>query len=341
MKQRHKVGLQNIFVIGAGSWGTTLALHCLWVGHSVTLWEKFEDIARSIIEDRENKTYLPGVPIPPGIEVTLDLATLRKGFDIVIFAIPSKHIREVAKEAESYLAGNEIIVSASKGLERGSLLRVSQVLTQELGDQFAERIVSLSGPSHAEEVSRKLPTTIVSASRNLEAAEFIQKALASNHLRVYTNRDIAGVELGGALKNIIAIANGICAGLGYGDNTTGALITRGIAEISRLGTVMGADPLTFSGLSGIGDLITTCISQHSRNRHVGFELARGRQLDEIVSEMVMVAEGIETTMAAIKLAEKKAIDMPITEQVYRVLFEGKDPKLAVDELMLREPKPEL
>jgi len=206
---------------------------------------------------------------------------------------------------------------------------------------YRGRIVALSGPSHAEEVSRKLPTTLVSASRNLEAAAFVQQALVSGYLRVYTNSDIVGVELGGALKNIIAIANGICAGLGYGDNTTGALITRGITEISRLGVAMGADPMTFSGLSGIGDLITTCVSEHSRNRHVGFELAKGRSLERIISDMVMVAEGIETTKAAVELSRKHNIEMPITEQVHRVLFEGKDPKSAVDELMLREPKPEL
>jgi glycerol-3-phosphate dehydrogenase (NAD(P)+) len=331
----------KIIVVGAGSWGTTLALHCSWVGHSVMLWEKFEELAERIIAEGENRTFLPGVPIPDHLKITTDLSALRDHYDIVLFAVPSKYIRNVSREAGSFMSGHELVASATKGLERGSMLRISQVLGQELGEPLSGKIVALSGPSHAEEVSRKLPTTLVSASPNLEAAELIQKALVSNHLRIYTNTDIIGVELGGALKNIIAIANGICAGLGYGDNTTGALITRGIAEISRLGVSMGADPMTFSGLSGIGDLITTCVSQHSRNRFVGFELAKGRKLENIISDMVMVAEGIETTKAAIELSSKKGIEMPITEQVHGVLFEGKDPKSAVDELMLREPKPEL
>jgi glycerol-3-phosphate dehydrogenase (NAD(P)+) len=338
-REPRKSGL-DICVIGAGSWGTTLAIHCSWKGHSVTLWEKFKELATRLVEERENRTYLPGVAVPEDVEITSDLAFVGRCCDIIIFAVPSKYIRAVAKEAARHLAGNPIIVSATKGLECESLLRVSQVLEEELHNPHAGNIVVLSGPSHAEEVSRKLPTTLVSASRNSGAARKVQAALIATHLRIYTNEDVIGVELGGALKNTIAIASGICAGLGYGDNTTGALITRGIAEIARLGVAMGADPITFSGLSGIGDLITTCISRHSRNRHVGVELAKGKNLNGILSEMVMVAEGVETTRAAVALARRHGIEMPISEQVHKVLFEGKDPKLAVDELMLREPKPE-
>jgi glycerol-3-phosphate dehydrogenase (NAD(P)+) len=331
----------SIFVVGAGSWGTTLAIHCTWMGHRVTLWEKFEETARQIMMYRENRTYLPGIEIPADLRVTTDMAVLGEAFDVVLFAVPSQFIRATAREASRCFSRSVVITSATKGLERGTLSRVSEVLGEELDPDLTGDIVVLSGPSHAEEVSRKLPTTIVSASRDREKAEFIQRVMTSTHLRVYTNEDVVGVELGGALKNIIAIANGICAGLGYGDNTTGALITRGIAEISRLGVVMGADPMTFSGLSGIGDLITTCVSGHSRNRHVGVELAKGRRLDDIVREMVMVAEGIETTRAAVELSRRYDIEMPITDQVYQVLFENKNPKEAVDELMLREPKPEL
>jgi glycerol-3-phosphate dehydrogenase (NAD(P)+) len=329
-----------ICVIGAGSWGTTLAIHCSWRGHAVTLWEKFEDLAARLVRERENKTYLPGIPIPDDIEITSDLSVLEKGFDIALFAVPSQYIRGVVKGAAGHLEGEPVIVSATKGLESGSLLRISQVLAEELGDSHGQRLVVLSGPSHAEEVSRRLPTTLVSASSNPAAARRVQEALIDTHLRIYTNEDVTGVELGGALKNTIAIASGICAGLGYGDNTSGALITRGIAEISRLGVAMGADPATFSGLSGIGDLITTCISRHSRNRYVGVELAKGRKIDAILAGMVMVAEGVETTRAAVELSRRYGIEIPISEQVHRVLFEGKDPKTAVDELMLREPKAE-
>jgi len=331
----------NILVLGAGSWGTTLALHCSWIGHRVTLWEKFEDLAKRLINEKENRIFLPGISLPSDIRITADLEELEEKYDIILFVVPSKHVREVSRIASSIMSGDEVVVSASKGLERGTLLRISQTLEEELGGLTARGVVALSGPSHAEEVSRKLPTTLVSASEDSVAAKYIQQALVSSHLRIYTNSDIIGVELGGALKNIIAIANGICAGLDYGDNTTGALITRGIREISRLGTAMGADPITFSGLSGIGDLITTCISKHSRNRHVGSELARGKKLDRIVTEMVMVAEGIETTRAAVELSKNFCIEMPITAQVNSVLFEKKDPKSAVDELMLREPKSEL
>jgi len=332
-----KGNMLNIAVAGAGSWGTTIALHLFRQGHQITLWEKFPEKKERIEKDRENKEYLPGFPIPREIKVTSDFSDLSSDLDLIVFAIPSQYLRPVAREACSHVPGAAIAVSVVKGIEYETLKRMSEVLTEELN---RSSVVVLSGPSHAEEVVVELPTSVVVASPDEGKAVFVQKVFMSTRFRVYTNNDIIGVELGGAFKNIIAIANGICSGLGYGDNTMGALMARGIAEISRLGVAMGADPATFAGLSGVGDLITTCISKHSRNRLVGLELARGKGLEEILKEMIMVAEGVETTRAARKLAAIKGVDMPIAQEVYRVLFEGKDPRTAVDDLMLRDPKPE-
>jgi glycerol-3-phosphate dehydrogenase (NAD(P)+) len=327
----------DIVVLGAGSWGTTLALHLHGKGHRVTLWEKFPEKADRIAKERENREFLPGYSVPEEIEVTSDLRALPAEPRIGVFAVPSQALRDVAREAAGRLSGQMVAVSVIKGIEHGSLRRMSEVLAEELP---GTPVVVLSGPSHAEEVVAGIPTTVVAASADAERARFIQEVFMGMRFRVYTNRDVVGVELGGAFKNIIAIANGICSGLSYGDNTTGALMTRGIAEISRLGVAMGAEPSTFAGLSGIGDLITTCISRHSRNRQVGLRLAKGLSLQRILEEMVMVAEGVETTRAARKLARIHGVDMPITGEVYRVLFEGKDPRAAVDDLMLRDPKPE-
>ncbi len=324
-------------VIGAGSWGTTLALHLYRKGYGVILWEKFPEQKERIEKDRENSAYLPGFPIPPDILITSNFSDLPDDLDLVVFAVPSQYLRSVAMESSKFIPAQAVIVSVVKGIEYGSFKRMSEVLSEELNNTS---IAVLSGPSHAEEVVVELPTSVVAASHEERLAIFVQKAFMSARFRVYTNRDMVGVELGGALKNIIAIANGICSGLGYGDNTMGALMARGIAEISRLGVAMGADPVTFAGLSGIGDLITTCISKHSRNRLVGLDLARGKGLDEILEGMVMVAEGVETTRAARRLARIHSVDIPITDEVYKVLFEGKEPRSAVDDLMIREPKPE-
>jgi len=327
----------SIAVIGAGSWGTTLSLHLHRKGHRIVLWEKYPEKAERIDRDRENRAYLPGFPIPRDIRVTSEFGDLPPDLDLIVFAVPSQFIRAVAREASAYLGNHPVMVSVVKGIEFDSLKRMSEVLGEELK---GASIVVLSGPSHAEEVVVNLPTSVVAASLEEKKALLVQGVFMDTRFRVYTNNDIIGVELGGALKNIIAIANGISTGLGYGDNTMGALMARGIAEISRLGVVMGADPSTFAGLSGVGDLITTCISKHSRNRSVGLELARGRRLEVILKEMVQVAEGVPTTRAARKLAGIHGVDMPITEQVYNVLFEEKDPRAAVDDLMLRDPKPE-
>ncbi len=327
----------KVAVIGAGSWGTTLALHLHGKGHRTVLWEKFPEQREILERDRENKQYLPGFKIPPEIKITSAMGDLPPDLDLAVFAIPSQYLRSVAKEANKHISPGAVAVSVVKGIEYGTFKRMSQVLGEELPGRS---LVALSGPSHAEEVVAGLPTSVVVASKKEEHALFAQEVFMGSRFRVYTNEDIVGVELGGALKNIIAIANGICSGLGYGDNTMGALMARGIAEISRLGVAMGAQPKTFSGLSGVGDLITTCISKHSRNRKVGLELAGGKSLDAILKGMVMVAEGVETTRAARELAGIHDVDMPITEEVYRVLFEGKEPRSAVDELMLRDPKPE-
>jgi glycerol-3-phosphate dehydrogenase (NAD(P)+) len=306
-------------------------------GYGVILWEKFPEQKERIEKDRENSAYLPGFPIPPDILITSNFSDLPDDLDLVVFAVPSQYLRSVAMESSKFIPAQAVIVSVVKGIEYGSFKRMSEVLSEELNNTS---IAVLSGPSHAEEVVVELPTSVVAASHEERLAIFVQKAFMSARFRVYTNRDMVGVELGGALKNIIAIANGICSGLGYGDNTMGALMARGIAEISRLGVAMGADPVTFAGLSGIGDLITTCISKHSRNRLVGLDLARGKGLDEILEGMVMVAEGVETTRAARRLARIHSVDIPITDEVYKVLFEGKEPRSAVDDLMIREPKPE-
>jgi glycerol-3-phosphate dehydrogenase (NAD(P)+) len=327
----------TVAVIGAGSWGTTLALHLLGKGYRTILWEKFPEQREILERDRENKQYLPGSKIPIEMKITSEMDDLSSDLDLVIFAIPSQYLRSVAKEVGKHIKSETVAVSVVKGIEYGTFKRMSEVLGEELTDC---PLVALSGPSHAEEVVAGLPTSVVVASQKEEPALFAQEVFMGTRFRVYTNDDVIGVELGGAFKNIIAIANGICSGLGYGDNTMGALMARGIAEISRLGVAMGAKPKTFSGLSGVGDLITTCISKHSRNRLVGLELAGGKSLDEILKGMVMVAEGVQTARAARELARIHRVDMPITEEVYKVLFEEKEPRSAVDDLMLRDPKPE-
>ncbi len=327
----------QITVIGAGSWGTTLAIHLHRKGHRIVLWEKFPEKSRKIRDEGENRAYLPGHRIAQDIMITSNLDDLPQDMDLVVFAIPSQFLRSIAKDVSQYIPRGTIALSVVKGIEYGTFKRMSEVLTEELRHP---PVVVLSGPSHAEEVVVRLPTSVVVASSDEEKALLVQRVFMDTHFRVYTNNDVVGVELGGALKNIIAIANGICSGLGYGDNTMGALMARGIAEISRLGVAMGADPATFAGLSGVGDLITTCISEHSRNRLVGLELASGKKLEAILQEMVMVAEGVETTRSARALARTREVDIPITEEVYKVLFEGKEPRSAVDDLMLRDPRSE-
>ncbi len=327
-------------VIGSGSWGTTLALVLNENGHDVTCYTIEQSTIDDIAEKQENSRYLPGVKIPPEITFTLSLEEAVSGADIIVNAVPAQVTRKVVPEVIKY-AGNDqaLWVTVSKGIENGTYKRISEVI-HEAGAVENDRIVVLSGPSHAEEVSRKIPTAIVSASSNMQAAETIQKAFMNAYLRIYANDDIIGVELGGALKNIIALAAGICDGAEFGDNTKAALMTRGLVEMNRLGVKLGARSSTFAGLSGMGDLIVTCMSQHSRNRYVGEQIGKGRTLQQVLDEMVMVAEGVTTTKAAYELARKHGVEMPITEKVYEVLFEDSSARKAVASLMQRQAKSE-
>ena len=330
----------KVAVIGAGGWGTALAHVAAENSNRTFLWARRQELAEEIIRTGENKDYLPGAKISPKVNISTDLKQVVSDADIVIVAVPSHAVRNMAKQIRSFVKEDAIVTSATKGIELGSLKRMSQVLEEELGNVKSHNIVALSGPSHAEEVIRKLPTAVVAASSEKLAAQRVQDALISNNFRVYTNTDIVGVELGGALKNVIALCSGISDGLGFGDNTRAALMTRGIVEITRLGVKMGASPETFSGLSGIGDLIVTCSSNLSRNRRAGIEIGRGKTVEEVIKSTNMVIEGINTTKAAFLLSKKHNIEMPITEQAYQVLFEGKDPMLAVSSLMSRDGKHE-
>ena len=328
----------NVAIIGAGSWGTALGMVLNQNGHRVRLWT----IEKSTIDDvnskRENSRYLPGVKIPEAIEFTMDLAYALQEAELIVNAVPSQVTRKVVPQVVQLLPRNDLYwVTVSKGIENNTYKRISEVIA-EVGNISPERITALSGPSHAEEVSRNVPTAVVAASKNLETARLVQKTFMTPYFRVYASDDIIGVELGGALKNIIALAAGICDGAGFGDNTKAALMTRGLVEMNRMGAAMGARPNTFAGLSGMGDLIVTCMSRHSRNRHVGEEIGKGRKLQEVLDEMVMVAEGVKTTLSAYELAKIKNVEMPITEQIYLTLFENKSPHQAMLDLMTRESK---
>ncbi len=338
---KRKKGVR-IAVLGAGSWGTTLALLLDRKGYPVCLWEYFPELAKALLKNRENKRFLPGIVLPGSLTITSNVDEAIEGATHVLFATPSHTVRRVAKLllATPNFHRGLTVINAAKGLEEKSLCRMSEVLGQEL-PQPKGRIVGILGPSHAEEVSRKMPTSIVVAGPSQKVLEEIQNIFMTEFFRVYTNTDIIGVELGVSLKNTIAIAAGICDGIGFGDNTKAALITRGLAEMKRLATRMGARVETLSGLAGIGDLITTCMSRHSRNRYVGEQVGKGKKLKEILSEMVMVAEGVKTTRAAVSLSKRVKIEMPIAEQVYSVLFHNKDPNRAIRDLMVRKAKKEM
>jgi glycerol-3-phosphate dehydrogenase (NAD(P)+) len=325
----------KLAVIGAGSWGTALAMVLADNDHEVRLWSHNESQVKEINESHTNKKYLPEVVLPDNIIGYASLSEALAGIEKIILAVPTKAIREVIGKIRAVQQVPLTIVHVSKGIEPDTLLRISEVIKQEMPQELLKAIVVLSGPSHAEEVSLRHPTTVTVSSENMEAAEKIQDLFINQNFRVYTNPDIIGVEIGGALKNIIALAAGIADGLGYGDNAKAALITRGLAEIARLGTKMGANPLTFSGLTGIGDLIVTCTSVHSRNWRAGNLLGKGHTLDDVLANMGMVVEGVRTTKAAHQLAEKYQVSMPITNALYNVLFNGNNPKAAVDLLMAR------
>ncbi len=334
--------MKKITVLGAGSWGIAVAVLIHQNGYRVSLWEFFDEDCRKIQKLREQPDKLPGIKIPQEIEITNDPKQAVTESSGLVLAIPSQVLRSVIKLFTDNLTDRvEFIVSLAKGIENTTLCRMSEVLLEELPVSFHTKIATLSGPSHAEEVSRNIPTTIVGAAEDIRVAEIIQEVFTSSSFRVYTSTDLIGVELGGSLKNVVAIAAGMIHGLKLGDNTMGALITRGLAEMVRLGRKMGGEPMTFAGLSGIGDLITTCTSPHSRNRYVGEQLGKGRKIDDIISSMKMVAEGVKTTESAYQLAEKYEVDMPITAEVYNIIFNGKDPKTALYDLMGRSPKPEI
>ncbi|GGL47044.1 NAD(P)H-dependent glycerol-3-phosphate dehydrogenase [Sporolactobacillus putidus] len=333
--------MRNIAVIGAGSWGTALSMVLADNGYSVRLWSHRREQADEINERHINGKYLPGIMLPKNVAGTHDLEAALDGANAVLLVVPAKAMREVLGRVREHLAGPMLFIHGVKGIEPGTFKRMSEVIEEEIPKKFRKAVVVLSGPSHAEEVSLRHPTTVAVASVNTAAAKKAQDLFFNHYFRVYTNEDIVGVEIGGALKNIIALGAGISDGLGYGDNAKAALITRGLAEISRLGTKLGARPLTFIGLTGMGDLIVTCTSVHSRNWRAGNLLGKGRKLSEVLSEMGMVVEGVRTAEAAYALSKREKVEMPITEAIYQVLFENKNPKEAVDELMGRDKKDEI
>ena len=330
----------RISILGAGSWGTTLAVLLSGNKHDVTLWAHRDQHAREIAAARENRRLLPGIAIPPDIVVTSDLGAAVTGAGIIVAAIPSQFLRATAVAIRETDFRDTVFVNVAKGIENTTLMTVSEVLGDALPHLPAENIVTLSGPSFAEEVSRQVPTAVVAASTGREAALLVQSNFITPWFRIYTSEDIRGVELAGSMKNVIAIGAGIADGAGFGDNTKAAILTRATAEIARLGEKTGAQPKTFAGLSGIGDLIATCLSKHSRNRHVGEEIGKGRKLPAILNEMVMVAEGVATTRSVYDLGRKHRVELPISNEVYRVIFEGKDPHRATAELMTRDAKEE-
>lgn len=330
-----------IGVLGAGGWAVAVANLLCGKGLEVRIWEFDRAACENLKKSRKLPSKLPGITLDERILVTNDIAESVYGADFVCCVVPSQNLRSASGRLRDIgLHRKPIFINLAKGIEVGSLKRMSEVLAEELPERMRTGISTLSGPSHAEEVARGIPTAVTAAADSLELAEEVQSLFFTPVFRVYTSTDLIGVELAGSLKNVIALAAGMLDGLGLGDNTRGALLTRGLAEITRLGVALGADPLTFSGLSGIGDLVTTCLSRHSRNRFVGEQIGRGRKLSAVMAKMTMVAEGVATTRSAHALALEKNVDMPITREVYRVLFDDKKPGQAIADLMSRDPKPE-
>lgn len=331
---------QTIAVLGPGSWGTALAQVLSENGHEVRLWGNNPAQIDEINTYHTNRHYLPDLKLPAAIIGYKDLAAAIKEVDAILFVVPTNAIRPVAKQVAALIKGRPYLIHAAKGLEQGSHKRISEVLNEEISAEKRRELIVLSGPSHAEEVAIHDITTITAASHSVEAAEYVQSLFMNGYFRIYTNDDVIGVETGAALKNIIAIGAGAIAGLGFGDNAKAAIITRGLAEISRLGVAMGANPLTFIGLSGVGDLIVTCTSIHSRNWRAGNMLGKGQKLETIVENMGMVIEGVSTTKVAVELAQNLGVEMPITETIYAVLYKGKDIHQAASDIMLRDGKME-
>jgi glycerol-3-phosphate dehydrogenase (NAD(P)+) len=335
-----EVGVTRIAVVGAGSWGTTVA--AIAAGNApTTLWARRPDLAAEIAAAHENSSYLPGVHLPDALHATGSLEEACAGADVIVLGVPSHGLRAVLAEAQAWIGRTVPVVSLAKGIEQGTLARMTEVACEMLPDHDRAYVGVLTGPNLAREVAAGQPTASVVAIGDERVAESLQQLFFSPSFRVYTNPDVIGCEMAGALKNVLAIGAGIADGLGYGDNTKAALMTRGLAELARLGIAMGGDPLTFAGLAGMGDLIATCSSPQSRNRHVGMELGKGRTVDDIVSEMRMVAEGVKTTAAVLELADRHEVEMPLASFVGRVLYEGARPADLVPELMLRKAKPEL
>lgn len=326
----------KISVIGSGGWGTALAILLESNGHDVTIWSRKKSTCDELEEKRENSAYLPGVKIPNGIKFSNDLLDTASSAEAIVVAVPSHTIREYAKKIADCVK-EKLIINCTKGLEEKSLKTISSCIKEEIP---SSRICVLSGPSHAEEVARFIPTAVVAAADDISDAQAVQNIFMNDSFRVYTSTDVLGVEVGAAFKNVIALCAGMVDGIGYGDNTKAALLTRGLAEITRLGVALGAKTETFNGLTGIGDLIVTCTSMHSRNRRAGILLGQGKSLEETVEEIHMVTEGITCAAAAYELSGKTGVEMPIVREAYRVLYEGKNAKQAVTELMQRDKKEE-
>lgn len=336
----------KVCVLGAGSWGTALSVLLASKGIKVNLWARREEHATQLNSTRENAKYLPGIKLSKNIACTHKLSEALSGCEVILFVVPSHGLREVTKKVSKIIENGQkplplAIVSAVKGIEQDTLFTMIDVFQQELPAELSGKLAVLSGPSFAEEVAQKVPTAVTVASTKASVATMLQSLFATHYFRVYTSSDVVGVQLGGAIKNVMAIAVGISDGLGFGTNTRAALITRGLAELTRLAVRMGANPLTLAGLAGLGDLVLTCTGDLSRNRHVGLELGKGKKLPQILSEMNMVAEGVKTTKAVWQLAQKYEVEMPITEHVYAVLYRDLDPKDAVKHLLIRPPRPEV
>ena len=330
----------SIAVIGAGGWGTALSVTMARVHERVRLWVYEPDLVETIGRDRTNPIYLPGIHIPEAVQPSASIEEVLEDAEIIISAVPSHVCRSVYEQMLPYVQPEMIFVTATKGIENGTLMRMSEVIENVVCNKFSPRVAAISGPTFALEVARGEPTALVVASPDEEMRRHLQQELSAPHFRLYTNPDIVGVEIGASVKNIIAIAAGVVSGLKLGHNATAALVTRGLAEIGRLAEACGGDPSTLAGLAGLGDLVLTCTGHLSRNRQVGVALGGGQKLDEIVSNMRMVAEGVKTSESTVALAEKLSVEMPIAQQIYSVLHEDKDPQDAINELMVRELKEE-
>jgi len=333
--------ISKVAVIGAGSWGTSLANLLAGKGIDVHLWVREDEVFNQIKNERMNKVFLPDVELNPRLKPVKTFEEALSGKELILMVVPSHVFREVLTNIKPHLRGGISFISATKGIENETLMIMSQVAASILPEEYMEDFACLDGPSFAREVSKKFPTAVTIACGNLDHAERLQRLFNTEYFRVYVSQDVIGVQLGGALKNVVAIAAGAADGLKFGHNARAALITRGLAEITRLGVAMGANPHTFAGLAGMGDLVLTCTGDLSRNRTVGFKIGKGMSIEEITGSMNMVAEGVKTTRSTYELAKKMGVDMPITTEVYRILYEGKSPKEAVKSLMTRELKVEL